>query len=1078
MLPGEKLKQLRERAEKTLKELSKASAVDNNTGNDLRKILHELQVHQIELEMQNEELRRTQGLLELEKKRYTDLFEYAPVGYVLLNKNGIILNVNQTFCNILEISKVEAINKSFATIINKESQDNYHFHLQELLSENQSSTALLNLKSRSGNDLWMKIESKVFFSEESNTYIIQSSLSDITKIKATEEQLLLLNTAFEQSANSIIITDTQGNIQYANPQFFKITGYTPAEAIGQNPRIIKHENSVIDYKELWETISSGNTWKGEFLNRSKKGTVYWELGTITPVKNNEGEIINYLAIKEDITKRKIAEQNLEKAKNFYLKLLEDFPIMVWQCDQKGNYNFFNNTMLEFAGLSFDELLKNGFAKLVPEKDRKIFNSAFKNGLKNKEPFVVEFRLKDQFGNYRWVMNHARPFTDIEGNYGGFIAACTDIHDRKVFEEKLMESEDRYRRMFEDSSLGIFKIDRHFQFLNANRAFAQMFGYDNTVSFLMDINNKPDKFFPQLEYEKEFRKNLVKSKETRFIIEKELFKKDKSRIHTLIHLRKVYDRRRDKQVYLEGFIEDITTRKMAEKRLLFSEQKYKALFEKSYDPILILDENKIIDCNTRAEELFQLRKETLVCHFFSGLIADSGIHDSGAQILKKSALALEGNPQTFECKLLRSNSPFDAEVSFARIFVRNRYMVQAIVRDVSEKKLAENQLKQARDDAEKARQAQSEFLSLMSHEIRTPLNAVVSLTDLMLHENQTPDQEENLSSVKVSAAHLLGLIDDILDYNKIESGNIQFETEEFDLRELIDTIIQALKIKAKEKGIRLNIRVDESVPKILKGDTLRLRQILLNLLSNAIKFTHEGSVTLSAENQKGNNILFEVKDTGIGISADRLNAIFEKFTQEKHDTSRKYGGSGLGLTICKKLIELQGGEIHAKSVVGQGSAFTFYLPMEKGKKLASKTKSQTKESEEYSLKGMKILLVEDDKMNQFVAQKIIGKKWEAHLVIISTGEEALELLEKEKFDLLLLDILLPGMDGYETTQQIRNNPLGKITNPNIPIVALTADAFVETRQKAFESGMDDFVSKPFDYEKLFHKINSYRSAPEK
>jgi PAS domain S-box-containing protein len=1077
MPSGEKLKKLRDEAENTIKELGSVQSLPGELGLNIKKLLHELQVHQLELEMQNDELRRVQDMLELEKNRYTSLFEYSPVGYLLMDKEGLIFEANQTFCTFMDVSKNGVVNKKFRDFLQSESQDIFYFHLRDLLETAKTSSCTLHLKHPSNGLLWMKMESKIFYSKQESQYIIQSSLSDVSEAKNNEEQLLRLSTAFKQSANSIIITDIAGNIQYANPRFYETTGYAPDEVVGQNPRIIKHENSEIDYSEMWKTISSGQTWKGEFLNRNKSGKLFWEIATITPVKNLEGKIINYLAIKEDITQRKIAEKNLQKAKDFYLSLLEDFPVMVWQTDENGNFNFFNKTFASFTGLDIKTAYNEKYLNQIFSRDREVFLDAFNKSLTTRTAFVVEYRIKDRYDNYRWVLNHARPFINMDGVYGGFIATCTDIHDRRIVEERLIESEDKYRRMFEDSSLGIFKLDRNFNFVSANKAFAEMFGYDNTLDFLIEINNHPNKFFPHFGKETAFRRELVKSSENRFSVEKELFRKDKVRIYTIIHLRKVYERSHNKQFYMEGFIEDITNRKLAEKKLLVSEQKFKSLFEKSYDAILILDNDRIADCNKKASELFNLDCDSLTNCNYSDLSPELqyGNIKSKALLKEKFEAALKGEAQNFECLQLRENQVFDAEVSFARIFVNNKYMVQAIVRDVSEKKQAENQLKQAKEDAEKARMAQSEFLSLMSHEIRTPLNAVVSLTDLMLHEEQSPDQQENLESVKISARHLLGLIDDILDYNKIESGNIQFEIEDFNIRHLVEQLHKALEIKAKERHIRLITKVDENVPRILRADTLRLKQILFNMVSNAIKFTEDGYVSLlvkKKENSK-NKIQFEIKDTGIGISANRLEAIFEKFTQEHTSTTRKYGGSGLGLTICKKLVELQKGKIFAYSKKGEGSEFSFYIPMETGKKaLEDKVKSNGVKPSQ-SLHGMRILMVEDDKMNQFVGRKVIQKKWEADLVIVDSGEDALNQLSQSDFDLVLMDLLLPRMDGYQVAKKIRSNENQQIRNPEVPIIALTADAFVETRNRALESGMNDFVSKPFEYENLFKKIFSYK-----
>jgi two-component system, sensor histidine kinase len=1079
MPAGEKYSKIREQAANTIKHLSKTEQLPGEIGSRLQELLKDLDACQHELEAENEELQAVRDVLELENQRYLSLFEYSPVGYLLMDEKGLIFDANQTLWTLLEIPKEKIIGKNVRDFLEKDSQNAFYYHLMDLLERGKSSSCLLNFQHPFKENLWLKMESKTFFSKHHDQFMIQSSLSDVTDAREKEEQLLQLSTAFEQSANSILITDTCGSIQFANPRFYEATGYSPEEVIGKNPRLIKHESSEVDYGHLWKTISSGNTWKGEFQNRSKSGKLFWELATITPVKNKDGVIINYLGIKEDITQRKMWEDNLQKAKDFYLSLMEDFPVMVWQTNEHGEFNFFNKTFTSFTGRSKKFTQNNHYTDLIFEMDRTVFLDSFDYNRKSRTPFVVEYRLRDRFGNYRWVLNHARPFINMDGQYGGYIATCTDIHDRKVVEERLTESDNRYRRMFEDSSLGIFKLDRNFRFVNANKAFAEMFGYENTFDFLVDINNKPELFFPDLEQERNFRIQLVKSKENRFSVEKEFTRIDNTPLFTIIHLRKVYERNHQKQYYMEGFIEDITNRMLAEKQLLVSEHKFKALFEKSYDAILILDNEQIVECNTKASLLFNMSFGELTQRSYFELSPpfQPGNTNSTIVIRERLAAALEGENQHFEWMHMRQKTVFDAEVSFARIFMNDKFMVQVIVRDVSEKKLAEMQLKQAKEEAEKARMAQSEFLSLMSHEIRTPLNAVVSLTDLMLHEDQNPEQKENLESVKISARHLLGLIDDILDFNKIDSGNIQFENEEFDIRHLVDHINKALEIKAQEKNIQLITKVEKNVPAVLIADTLRLKQILFNMVSNAIKFTETGYVSLTVKtlDNHNNHIWFVVKDTGIGISESRLGAIFDKFTQEHTSTTRKYGGSGLGLTICKKLVELQDGNIFASSTKGVGSEFSFFIPMETGSKTPQSMALTKTARDLQSLEGMNILLVEDDKMNQFVARKVIGKKWETNLVIVDSGEDALNELSSKEFDLVLMDLLLPNMDGYQVSQKIRSNDNGLIKNPSIPIIALTADAFVETRNRALEAGMNDFVSKPFDYENLYKKIAFFKSG---
>jgi PAS domain S-box-containing protein len=1041
-------------------------------------LFDQLQAELEKLENENRELSVEKTEIKEDLLSYTELFDASPLPQMIVSKAGYIVKVNDSLCELIMRDKSDLLGNKFGHFLETTFDEVYDLSLKHVFENEKQNSC--ELKAKGPKEVWVQIISKPYGTGLSGEPMVHSVIYNISNRKARETDLLRLSAAFEQSANSIFITDTDGNIQYANPRFYEVTGYTAEEAIGQNPRILKYEKSIINYKELWETISGGNTWTGEFLNKAKSGKLFWEIGTITPVKDAKGNIINYLAIKEDITERKEAEQKLVKAKEYYLNLLQDFPVMVWQCDKEGRFNFYNKTLISFAGWDPKALDSfNHFFSSIHPHDRPIFEDAFQKSLKGIKPFVVEFRLKDSYDEYRWVMNHGKPFTDLDGSYGGFMGSCIDIHDRIKTEQKLVESEDTFRRMFEDSSLGIFRLDRRFNLSMANKAFAAFFGFTNLVTFLKEINKEPEKYFPAFANKKVLFKDILKSAKNRFTIEEEFKDKNGNLIHGIIYLRKVNPRQKDKAFYIEGFLEDITHRKLVEKNLSLSEQKFRSLFDKSYDAILILDGNDIVDCNLKAGVLLKTPCSKLQGTKLLSFCAPKQYQGESSEnfIAAQMKAALDGTPVTFDLLMLRGNKAFDAEVSFTRLFFSHKAMIQAIIRDVSKKRTAEKQLNQAKDDAEKARKAQSEFLSLMSHEIRTPLNAVVSLTDLLLQDELNKEQLENLNSVKVSARHLLSLIDDILDYNKIESGNIQFESHDFDLRFLVEELSQTLGFKAREKGLKFSVQVHDNVPKVLIGDTLRLKQVLYNLLSNGIKFTEEGSVNLTVKNQPGSTkgiIQFEVQDTGIGILKDRLDAIFEKFTQAETSTTRKYGGSGLGLAVCKKLIELQGGEISAQSTPGKGSVFTFYLPMTEGSALAGLNNGYSEASSVDTLQGMHILMVEDDKMNQFVGQRVLAKKGKALLTIASTGEEALALLENNDYDLILMDLLLPNIDGCQLTQMIRNNEAGKIKNPKIPIIALTADAFLETRKKAFDAGVNDFVTKPFDFLKLFKRIIKYRS----
>ncbi|HET6992051.1 MAG TPA: response regulator, partial [Bacteroidia bacterium] len=382
----------------------------------------------------------------------------------------------------------------------------------------------------------------------------------------------------------------------------------------------------------------------------------------------------------------------------------------------------------------------------------------------------------------------------------------------------------------------------------------------------------------------------------------------------------------------------------------------------------------------------------------------------------------------------------------------------------------NELIKAKKDLEESMKVKEQFLTKMSHEIRTPMNVIVGLTDLLLEGNVTPEQKECLEAVKVSSDNLLSIINDILDFSKLEFGKVSLETVAFNLREIIEGVILIMRFSTTRKGISLDYSLHEGIPEVVVGDPFRLKQILLNLVSNSVKFTEKGSVKIDvgliSEDEDNCTIRFVVADTGIGIPEDLLTVIFESFTQASNETSRKYGGTGLGLTIVKQLVELQGGSIYVESKLNEGSDFIVTLPFRKGDEKHIPVKTDEKVEFLKTLGPVRVLLVEDNEMNQMLAHKVLSK-WGFTIDTATNGEEGIEKLSAGEYDIILMDIQMPGMDGYEATTYIRKNM--SPPKSEIPIIAMTAHAIAGEAEKCIELGMDDYISKPFSQKALYEKI---------
>lgn len=402
-----------------------------------------------------------------------------------------------------------------------------------------------------------------------------------------------------------------------------------------------------------------------------------------------------------------------------------------------------------------------------------------------------------------------------------------------------------------------------------------------------------------------------------------------------------------------------------------------------------------------------------------------------------------------------------------------HIIKFLQEQINKSKELEAQLILSKEIAEKAALTKAQFLSTMSHEIRTPMNAVIGFTHLLLQLDPRPEQMEYLRLLKFSAENLLVLINDILDFSKIEAGKVEFEEADFSIRDLVGNIRLALLQLANEKNIQLQLFIDHKLPHAVCSDPVRLGQILTNLISNAIKFTNHGKVTVVAScNRKTKEytvIDFEISDTGIGIAADKLDHIFESFTQAATDTTRKFGGTGLGLTITKRLLELMGSKIELKSDLGKGSVFYFSLKIKNSTVQITDKNNHEFHMETKSLKGTKVLIAEDNQINVLLAKQYM-KLWEIDCDVAENGVIALTLAQTNDYDMILMDLQMPEMDGYQTANAIRCLPEERFKH--LPIIALTASAILDIKDQAFIVGMDDYVSKPFNPNELYKKIAYY------
>jgi PAS domain S-box-containing protein len=789
--------------------------------------------------------------------------------------------------------------------------------------------------------------------------------------------------------------------------------------------------------------------------------------------------------------------DLTKQGIVFEKFAEMLPEMIYEVDLKGNVLYGNQQGLDFFGYTKEDLSKGvSIRELFPENYQKMIEN-LKALNSPGQTSSNEYSARKKDGTLVPIVTHSFAVF-LDDRIIGYRGVLTDISKQKEYENQIKREKAFLEHLIDSTPEAIAIIDTSGKVSILNKEFTNLFGYttEEVLNKYIDDLIVPDDLKEEaLTIDKLAALNHTEVRQT--------IRKDKygKKIHvSLIATTIVVN---NEIVAFLGIYRDITTER---KNQLLQEILYnistaalKQFDIKEIYPIIVHELSKIWDTNNFFIALYDEKSETLSLPFFADekdnfyeipsrkTITGWVIHNNKSVLLKENDLKileesgdidLIGTP----CKvwmgvplIVENNTigvmclqDYNDENKFS---LDDLYIMDFIANQIAlalQRRMMLDNLILARQKAEEAAQAKQLFMSTMSHEIRTPLNEVIGITNLLLQGNPREDQMDYIKTLKFSGNHLLTLVNDVLDYNKMESGKIAFEQTQFNLSDFLDEIMRSYSFRSKAKQLLFDIKKSSNLPVEVIGDPIRLNQILSNLLSNALKFTSKGiTVDIKELKRTGNqsSMEFTVSDTGIGIPKDRHIQIFDSFTQASADTTRHFGGTGLGLAICKKLIELQGGTIDVESEPGKGSAFRFTLSFGVSEKGSQTPVIELPESFT-GLEGKKILVAEDNKINFFVANKfLVG--WGISVTHAENGQLALEMLEKEDFDLILMDLHMPVLDGIEATRIIRKSENPKIRN--IPVVALTAAIMSESHDKIDDLNINDYVLKPFKPHDLFERI---------
>ncbi|MBC6611036.1 PAS domain S-box protein [Hymenobacter sp. BT507] len=909
--------------------------------------------------------------------------------------------------------------------------------------------------------------------QDGKTVLHLWSLEDVTEREQAQEKIRQYSLLSEHSPNPFIRFDRVGRAQYANPVA------EPLLQILEKP--VEAETRDFVRSEIEQALQQNQIRTTE---RRLGGHFYhWQ---IVPFPEEQSAII-YLT---DITDRRRAEAELLHSQLFVSRINDTVPSMVFLFDLTQGILTYSNRQTELLlGYTETELKAMGPAivhqLMAPETIEEIVRRWPEGGqFPTQLPLVFEYPIRRRDGEWRWLRLQLAAFTrQPNGEPIQLIGSAQDITVARQIQEELRHSRLLTERITSLAPNLIYTFDVQQQsFVYVNHYSVTALGYtpDELIAF---GTATPQRLIVPNELAKLRQHNVQIQKaedgEVHTIELAFLHRDGSTRWFRCSHT--PFERDEDGRSRLMlGTAEDITQWKIAD------EQRRLANYRLAEQNRLF---RQVIDTIT---PLIYLKNEagnyTLANQATAQLYGSSTteIVRTPYQLLRADPADLQRD-HAYDQTVLRTEQTVDYEDTFTNPdgsirwlhVVKQPFMladgmlqVLGVSTDITDIKRAQQELREAKEAAEATARTKQEFLANMSHEIRTPMNGILGIANLLAKTPLDEQQNQYLGHIRHSAEALLVVINDILAMAQLDAGKLQLESVSFDLRDVLYASQQMVQPRAAEKGVSLELELPpETTPTFVTGDPYRLRQVLLNLLSNAVKFTEHGRVLLACRRLSAAHerprFQFSVLDTGIGIPAEQLEHMFEPFTQASSSTAREYGGSGLGLSISRGLVELLGGQLSAESTVGEGSSFLFTLPFQPAEE-APPTTAAEPAPRYHTLGKRRVLLAEDNAVNQFLVETLLST-WGMHVDTASSGSEALTLFWQNTYDVVLMDIQMPGMDGVEATRQLRRHPDAQ--RAATPVVALTAHALRDEAERYRSAGLDAYLSKPFREEDLFRTVSA-------
>lgn len=878
----------------------------------------------------------------------------------------------------------------------------------------------------------------------------------------------------DEGQGLICTHDLDGKLLSVNPAAAESLGYTPADMVGRN--LVEYTTPAVQllFPRYLQRISAEQKVNGflNLLNKQGEERIWMYRNTRIAEPGAATYVLGYA---QDVTESKQAEDEMRKLTQRLSLATKVGNIGIWDWDLETDSIDWDERMRDIYGVAKETVVDRAFwAATVVAEDLATAEGAVERTVNLKSQEVAEFRILRSDGSLRHVQTAQGVILNRAGEVVRVIGLNVDITERKELENTLRQERIFLRTLIDNIPDSIYVKDMAGRKLIANQAEVRIAGLQSEAEIL----GKDDfELHPKELAEKFIADDQVVLQTGQPLVNREEYVLDKQGQKSWLLTTKIPLRDESgKIVGLIGLGRDITARKQTDQALKDSEERFRDLFENASDLVCTMDlEGNLTSVNKSGERLTGYTQSEAVKMNLAQMVTPEMFAVTKEMMGRKLE---EDITTTYEVVIIRKDGGYvTLEISSRLLHQQGKETgIQAIGRDITQRKQVESELKHARDTALESARLKSQFLANMSHEIRTPMNGVIGMTDLLLETDLSFTQREYTETIQSSSEALLKIIDDILDFSKIEAGLLRFEKVDFELRGSVEATVELLAERAQAKGLEVASLVYRDVPTALRGDPGRLRQVLTNLIGNAVKFTDQGEVvvrvTKVSETASHALLRFEIQDTGIGISAEDQQGLFQAFTQADGSTTRKYGGTGLGLAISKQLVDLMGGEIGFESAPRRGSSFWFTSRFEKQQASATTAREPVG-----NLSGTRVLIVDDNATNRSIL-KHQTSSWGMIATEAESGKQALELLRAgvingEPYDIAVLDLMMPDMDGFELAEAIKSDH----TLARVALVLLPS--FVERGhgERARQAGIAAYLQKPVRQSQLYDCLTALSAKSE-